>query len=147
MRRKTWITAASLALVSAGACVSLPAAANTSVGIQIGVPGPVYYAAPPAVVYESAPPPRHGHVWVPGHWEWQGNRHVWVKGFFLRARAGYYYNQPQWIQVGDRWTYRPGAWARGDRDRDGVPNRYDRDRDGDGVPNRYDRNPNNPYRR
>ena len=34
----------------------------------------------------------------------------------------------------------------GDRDRDGVPNRYDRDRDGDGVPNRYDRNPNNPYR-
>jgi hypothetical protein len=55
------------------------------------------------------------------------------------------------------WPYRPvvvaprpgygyghsrGAW---DRDRDGIPNRYDRvynprwDRDGDGVPNRYDR--------
>ena len=34
----------------------------------------------------------------------------------------------------------------GDRDRDGVPNRYDRDRDGDGVPNRYDRRPDNPYR-
>jgi Ni/Co efflux regulator RcnB len=31
-----------------------------------------------------------------------------------------------------------------DRDRDGVPNRYDRDRDNDGVPNRYDRNPNRP---
>ncbi len=29
----------------------------------------------------------------------------------------------------------------GDRDRDGIPNRYDRDRDGDGVPNRYDRRP------
>ncbi len=35
--------------------------------------------------------------------------------------------------------------ADGDRDRDGIPNRYDRvynprwDRDGDGVPNRYDR--------
>ena len=33
----------------------------------------------------------------------------------------------------------------GDRDRDGIPNRYDRvynprwDRDGDGIPNRYDR--------
>lgn len=35
----------------------------------------------------------------------------------------------------------------GDRDRDGVPNRYDRDRDGDGVPNRYDRAPNHPYYR
>jgi hypothetical protein len=34
----------------------------------------------------------------------------------------------------------------GDRDRDGVPNRYDRDRDGDGVPNYYDRRPSNPYR-
>ncbi len=33
-----------------------------------------------------------------------------------------------------------------DRDRDGVPNRYDRDRDGDGVPNRFDDHPNNPYR-
>ena len=35
----------------------------------------------------------------------------------------------------------------GDRDRDGIPNRYDRvynprwDRDGDGIPNRYDRHP------
>lgn len=34
---------------------------------------------------------------------------------------------------------RPG---RGDRDGDGIPNRFDRDRDGDGVPNRIDRNPN-----
>lgn len=34
-----------------------------------------------------------------------------------------------------------------DRDRDGVPNRYDHDRDNDGTPNRYDDNPNNPYRR
>ena len=33
-----------------------------------------------------------------------------------------------------------------DRDRDGVPNRYDRDRDGDGVPNRSDRRPGDPRR-
>ena len=33
-----------------------------------------------------------------------------------------------------------------DRDRDGVPNRYDRDRDNDGVPNAYDRRPNDPRR-
>jgi len=46
----------------------------------------------------------------------------------------------------DRPAPRP-HYGYGDRDRDGVPNRYDRDRDGDGVPNRYDRNPNNPYYR
>ena len=42
--------------------------------------------------------------------------------------------------------YPPGYQGRGDRDRDGVPNRYDRDRDNDGVPNRNDRRPNNPNR-
>lgn len=40
---------------------------------------------------------------------------------------------------GSRRAYR-------DRDRDGVPNRYDRDRDGDGVPNRRDAAPNDPRR-
>ena len=45
-------------------------------------------------------------------------------------------------------VYGHGQVGYGDRDRDGVPNRYDRvynprwDRDGDGVPNRYDRHPN-----
>ena len=34
----------------------------------------------------------------------------------------------------------------GDRDRDGVPNRFDRDRDGDGVRNGRDVRPNNPWR-
>ena len=33
-----------------------------------------------------------------------------------------------------------------DRDRDGVPDRFDRDRDGDGVRNRDDRRPDNPRR-
>jgi hypothetical protein len=42
--------------------------------------------------------------------------------------------------------YSNGYYGQGDRDRDGVPNRYDRDRDNDGVPNRYDRRPNNPNR-
>jgi hypothetical protein len=46
-----------------------------------------------------------------------------------------------------------GAW--GDRDHDGIPNAFDNrnnnrgpwgDKDHDGVPNRYDRNDNNPWR-
>jgi len=43
--------------------------------------------------------------------------------------------------------YRDGQRGpRGDRDRDGIPNRYDRDRDGDGQRNRDDRRPDNPWR-
>jgi len=38
------------------------------------------------------------------------------------------------------------SYRDGDRDRDGVPSRYDRDRDNDGVPNYADRSPSNPYR-
>lgn len=38
--------------------------------------------------------------------------------------------------------YRPGP--RGDRDWDGIPNRFDRDLDGDGIPNQFDSRPNNP---
>ncbi len=41
---------------------------------------------------------------------------------------------------------RYGHSSYSDRDRDGVPNRYDRDRDNDGVPNYADRRPSNPYR-
>lgn len=37
--------------------------------------------------------------------------------------------------------------GRRDQDNDGIPNRYDTDRDGDGTPNRWDRNPANPHRR
>jgi len=56
---------------------------------------------------------------------------------------GYGYAQPGYAPRRDGRWYRRGH---GDRDRDGVPNRYDRDRDGDGVPNRYDYRPDNPYR-
>lgn len=51
----------------------------------------------------------------------------------------------------DRHDNRQQAW--GDKDRDGVPNRYDRfdnrqlqDRDGDGIPRAFDRNDRNPWR-
>jgi hypothetical protein len=36
--------------------------------------------------------------------------------------------------------------SRGDRDRDGMPNRADHDRDGDGVRNSRDNRPNDPRR-
>lgn len=34
----------------------------------------------------------------------------------------------------------------GDQDHDGIPNRYDTDRDGDGRLNQWDRQPANPHR-
>jgi hypothetical protein len=52
----------------------------------------------------------------------------------VRERHGYYYAPTRWVERDGRHYYYGGGWRRGDRD-------------GDGVPNRYDRAPDNPYRR
>ena len=89
--------------------------------------------APPPPRVERVPAPRRGQVWAPGHWEWHRQRHVWINGSWLRARPGYNYQGPAWVQRNGRWKMNGGRWARGGRDRDG-----------DGVPNRRDARPNNP---
>ena len=116
--------------------ITLPAAAEVIVVRQ----------APPALRAERMPEARRGHTWVPGHWEWKRNKHVWVRGTYVRDRRGYVYNQPTWAERDGRWEMTRGNWARGDRDRDGVPNRMDSDKDGDGVRNSQDNRPNNPNR-
>lgn len=135
----------------------------------------VVSVAPPAPRYEVVPAPRAGHVWAPGHWEYRGNQYVWVQGQWLAARNGHDYREARWVQrANGEWVRVGGNWERrgpnGDRDRDGIANRYDnhdnrarmspngdmdrdgianrndRDRDGDGVPNHRDGAPNNPRR-
>ena len=125
-----------IAGASAGFAPEAPAA-PVNVDIRVG---------PPQPRYELVPAPRRGYLWTPGYWNWRGNRHYWVAGTWARERPGYVYNHPAWVQNGDRWRLNRGAWAHGDRDHDGIPNRLDRDRDGDGVPNRHDRQPDNPRR-
>ena len=57
--------------------------------------------------------------------------------------------------IPNRYDRRNDNGAFGDRDHDGIPNALDHrndngprgDRDHDGVPNAWDRNPNNAYRR
>jgi hypothetical protein len=108
---------------SAVGTVAAPAAA--AVYVQV---------APPPLRTEPVPGPRRGHVWVPGYWEWRHHRHVWVPGHYVVSRPGYRYVGPTWVDRGGRWYFERGGWRRGDRD-------------GDGVPNRYDRHPNDPTRR
>jgi WXXGXW repeat (2 copies) len=90
--------------------------------------------APPPLRNEAVPAPRRGYHWVPGYWNWQGRRHVWHAGTWVRARPGYAYTNPSWVERDGRWEFQRGRWARGDQD-------------GDGVPNGVDRRPNDPTRR
>jgi hypothetical protein len=102
-------------------------AARTNVELFVDV-------APPPARYEVVPAPRVGYVWVPGYWDWRGHRHHWVSGRYIRHRPGYYYEPVRWSERGGRYYYTRPGWRPGDRD-------------GDGVPNRFDRAPDNPYRR
>ncbi len=102
-----------------------PASARVDVFVQV---------APPPPRVEVVPAPRRGWVWVPGYWDWRGRRHVWVAGTWVRERPGYRYFEPHWVERDGRWWLRRGHWGRGDRD-------------GDGVPDRFDRHPNDPWRR
>ena len=70
----------------------------------------------------------------------------------MRDRPGHEWREARWVEMGNgQWRRVGGNWERGpygDRDRDGIPDRYDHyrahahgpygDRDGDGIPNRYD---------
>jgi len=35
-------------------------------------------------IYEVVPPPRAGAIWSPGRWEWNGYRHRWVAGHWIK---------------------------------------------------------------
>ena len=72
---------------------------------------------------------------------------AYSNGYYDRSNRWHnwrHVRERDWYRVNYRNNYRARAY---DRDRDGVPNRYDRDRDNDGVANWADRRPNNPYRR
>lgn len=131
------IAAISIALLSLGTAMTAQAQTRATVVIQSGQPqyqgnAPlvVQYGAPPPPRREAIPHQQRGKAWVPGHWEWRGNQHVWLHGHWIKARAGHHYRAPRWVERDGRWNMRPGGW----------------DRDGDGVPNRQDRRPNNPNR-
>src|SRR5947207_41053 len=44
----------------------------------------VVRVAPPPARDEVIPPARDGFVWTPGYWRWNGHRHVWVNGKYVR---------------------------------------------------------------
>jgi len=134
-------TLAAAAVVLGGFAAVSAAHARSDVQFSIGLNVPGVYVQPAPVYVRPAP---------------------------VYARPAPVYVQPAPVYVQSAPVYYGGAW--GDRDRDGVPNVYDRhdnrrhghghgrpgmnhgngangDRDRDGVPNRVDRAPNNPYYR
>ena len=73
----------------------------------------VYVAiAPPATIVETVPAERRGHAWAPGYWRWNGHKHVWARGNYVRAQPGRHWVAHNWEQRGDRWYFHNGRWER-----------------------------------
>ncbi|GAB3414041.1 YXWGXW repeat-containing protein [Massilia agilis] len=117
---KRSLSLAILLALGTAAYAPLPSMAQTSYSVVIG-------SAPPAPMYEAIPAPRRGYVWAPGHWEWRGHRHEWVTGYWIAERPGYVYNAPQWYRRDGGWYMEPARWTPygPDRDRDGIPDRFE----------------------
>lgn len=120
--KKIFVSALVAAGLLGGAALPLPSVAAVDVYVN---------TAPPPPRVERVPAARRGYVWTPGYWNWQGKRHVWVKGSYVRERRGYTYRPHEWVERDGRWQMQRGRW----------------DRDGDGIPDSRDRHPNDPTRR
>lgn len=134
-------------------CALAAVAALSALAPQVAQAQVYLNVAPPAPRMEVVPRARPGFDWAPGYWSVQGRDHRhprWVQGRWVQHRSGYEYVPAHWVERRGRWMFVDASWRAEPRRRHGQSewsngNRHDRDRDG--VPNRYDAQPNNPYRR
>lgn len=68
-------------------------------------------APPPPLVEVRPQPPRDG-VWIPGYWQWSGQRHVWIGGRWSAPRVGYHWVPDHWVRGGRGWRRETGRWER-----------------------------------
>ena len=81
----------------------LPVMADVDVMLNFG---------PPPAVVEVVPPPRAGYVWSPGYYNFENDRHVWVRGDWRREREGYAYYSNRWVERDGRWRLEREHWER-----------------------------------
>ena len=93
-----------LASAVAAAAVASPAMARDSVAFSINVGPP-----PPRVEY--VPPPRTGYVWAPGYWNWNGHKHVWVNGRYMRGHPHQRWNPDRWEARNGHYELHRGHWS------------------------------------
>jgi hypothetical protein len=83
--------------------IAAPAVSNAAVYVDVTT-------APPPVRVEAVPAPRHGYVWAPGYWRWNGHHHVWVNGRWVHERHGYHYEPAAWVESNGHWHFHDGGW-------------------------------------
>ena len=69
--------------------------------------------APPGLRVEVRPhSPGLGYVWVPGYWNWTGERYAWVGGRYAIPPRGRYWAPEHYRRHHHHWDYYEGHWRR-----------------------------------
>lgn len=77
--------------------------------------GALVVEAPPAPRLEFRPAqPGPDHLWIAGHWRWDGSSHVWVAGSWaIRPAPGAVWVYGRWVRRTEGWEWAPGHWRPG----------------------------------
>jgi len=68
---------------------------------------------PPAERVEVVPvAPSPAHVWIKGHWHWNGGEWIWTSGRYEIARPGLHWVPAQYIERGGAFYFVAGHWGR-----------------------------------
>jgi hypothetical protein len=100
------------------ACVAAVFVTGCATHEEVAVQSP---PAPAEVVVQSAPPPEQPevipvapsteHIWIRGHWHWNGGW-VWQPGHYEIRRVGLRWIPAHYDQRGPAFYYIPGHWGR-----------------------------------
>ncbi|MCP4545634.1 MAG: BcpO-related WXXGXW repeat protein [bacterium] len=72
----------------------------------------VYVPNPPPAckVERKGPRPGARHVWVDGHWKYNGHRYIWVSGHWVKKKKSGVWVSGHWVQKPRGWVWVPGHW-------------------------------------
>lgn len=85
----------------------IPDISQAGVRVYVRVAPP----APKRVVVVTRPH-RPDAVWVAGHWQWNGKRHVWIEGRYIDPRPGYVWVPSHWAHCKNGWYWVDGRWKK-----------------------------------
>jgi hypothetical protein len=87
----------------------------------VAVTPPVVEVVPQEVVVKTKPPvervevipvaPSANHLWIKGHWHWDGAAWVWESGRYELRRVGFQWYPAHYVERGGGIYYVTGHWG------------------------------------
>jgi hypothetical protein len=101
---------------------AVTACGGGEVAVQGTAPGVAVEAPPAEVVVATRPPPEQvevipvapsvNHIWIKGHWHWDGAAWIWRPGHYEVRRVGLQWYPAHYAERGGGIVYVPGHWGR-----------------------------------